>query len=53
MDKKRKRIGNRALQSGLQQVAVGALTGVFAGIVVTLYNILASRAEVFSRGVYA
>lgn len=37
---------------GAQIVAVGAVTGLFAGIVVTLYNRLASLAEEFSQGYY-
>ena len=38
---------------GFQIVAVGAFTGAFAGIVVTLYNILVEMSEEFSRGYYA
>lgn len=38
---------------GLQIVLVGALTGTFAGVVVTLYTVLAAMAEDFSRGYYA
>ena len=38
---------------GLQIVLVGALTGTFAGVVVTLYTVLAAMAEEFSRGYYA
>ena len=37
---------------GIQIVAVGALTGLFAGLVVTLYNALAKMSEEFSRGYY-
>lgn len=37
---------------GLQIVLVGALTGTFAGVVVTLYTVLAAMAEEFSRGYY-
>ena len=37
----------------LQIVLVGALTGTFAGVVVTLYTVLAAMAEEFSRGYYA
>ena len=37
---------------GAQIVAVGAVTGLFAGVVVTLYNRLASLAEEFSQGYY-
>lgn len=38
---------------GAQIVLVGALTGTFAGVVVTLYTVLTSMAEEFSRGYYA
>ena len=44
----RKHLGN-----GFQIVLVGALTGTFAGVVVTLYTVLAAMAEDFSRGDYA
>ena len=44
----RKHLGN-----GFQIVLVGALTGTFAGVVVTLYTVLAAMAEDFSRGYYA
>lgn len=45
---RRQRIG-----FGAQLVLVGALTGTFAGVVVTLYTVLAAMAEEFSRGYYA
>ena len=47
-----KRHFKRRLGNGLQIVLVGALTGAFAGVVVTLYTVLASMAEDFSRGYY-
>ncbi len=50
--KKMKKIGDKAYHYGFQLVAVGALTGLFAGLVVTLYNVLTSYAEDFSRGYY-
>ncbi|MDE5897185.1 MAG: chloride channel protein, partial [Clostridia bacterium] len=46
-----KRIGSKA-GSGAQIVVVGGLTGLFAGIVVTLYNLLASMTEEFASGYY-
>ena len=42
----------RRLGEGAQLVLVGALTGAFAGVLVTLYTVLASMAEEFSRGYY-
>lgn len=47
-----RKIGNKAYHYGIQLVAVGALTGFFSGLVVTLYTLLASMAEEFSRGYY-
>lgn len=44
--------GNKAYHYGVQLVAVGGLTGFFAGLVVTLYTLLAAMAEEFSRGYY-
>lgn len=38
--------------NGIQIVAVGALTGLFAGVIVTLYSALAKMSEEFSRGYY-
>lgn len=51
MKKRMVRLKRRA-GTGLQIVLVGALTGVFAGVIVTLYNLLATLAEEFSRGYY-
>lgn len=51
MKQKIQNLGNKA-HYGAQIVSVGALTGLFAGLVVTLYNVLASMAEEFSRGYY-
>lgn len=53
MRKKIRKIGDTAYHYGVQLVAVGALTGLFAGIAVTLYNVLASIGEDFSRDIYA
>ncbi len=50
--KNHKSFGNVAYHYGVQLVAVGALTGFFAGVVVTFYTILVSMAEEFSRGYY-
>lgn len=46
-----KAIGNKA-GYGVQIVAVGALTGAFAGVVVTLYNVLVVMCEEFSVEYY-
>ncbi len=51
MKAKVKRFGNKA-NYGIQIIAVGALTGLFAGVIVTLYNALAKMSEEFSRGYY-
>ena len=37
----------------IQLIFVGALTGIFAGVVVTLYNILVKQGEAISQDVYA
>ena len=52
MKKKLEKIKSNAYHYGVQLVAVGALTGLFAGAVVTIYNVLTTKAESFSRGVY-
>lgn len=39
--------------NALQLILVGSVTGVFAGAVVTLYNLLAKRGEEVSRDLYA
>ena len=46
------KIKDKAYHYGVQLVAVGALTGLFAGIAVTLYNVLANIGEGFSRDIY-
>ena len=46
------RNGKIRLGDGLQIVLAGMLTGVFAGVTVTLFNMLAGMAEEFSRGYY-
>nr|MDE6273724.1 ClC family H(+)/Cl(-) exchange transporter [Clostridiales bacterium] len=51
MKEKIQKLGDKA-HYGAQIVSVGALTGLFAGLVVTLYNVLASLSEEFSRGYY-
>ena len=37
----------------IQLIFVGALSGIFAGVVVTLYNILVKQGEAISQDVYA
>ena len=49
--KRRERLAKHAW-FGLQIVFTGGLTGLFAGIVITFYNILCEMAEDFSRGYY-
>lgn len=51
MKDKMKRLGKKA-NYGAQIVAVGSITGLFVGLVVTLYNVIAALAEDFSRGYY-
>lgn len=51
MKAKVKKFGDKA-NYGIQIVAVGALTGLFAGVIVTLYSALAKMSEEFSRGYY-
>ena len=46
-----KRFGKKA-RIGIQITGVGAITGLFVGIVVTLYNIATSYAEKFARCYY-
>ncbi len=50
--KKKKRRGNR-YRNFIELVAVGSLTGVFAGAVVTLFTLLVHEGEKLSRGAYA
>ena len=52
--KKHDRGARRRPRAGieLQLVLVGMLTGLFAGVIVTLYTLLASLSEEFSRGYY-
>lgn len=52
MQTKLKKIGNNAYRLGVQLVAVGGLTGLFAGLAVTLFNALLELCEEFSRGYY-
>ena len=51
-EKKRKNRGS-VYRNAVQLVAVGAVTGIFAGAVVTLYNLFASSGEEISRDIYA
>lgn len=37
----------------IQLIAVGSVTGVFAGVIVTLFTMLTHEGELFSHGVYA
>ena len=46
-----KRFGKKA-NNGLQIVLVGGITGLFVGVTVTLYNVLASKTEGFARWYY-
>lgn len=52
MKKQLSKLGNKAYHYGVQLVAVGSLTGLFAGLVVTLYQALTHMAEEFARGYY-
>lgn len=51
--KQKRKERNGAPRNVLQLLLVGAVTGVFAGGVVTLFNILAVKGEAFSRDAYA
>lgn len=51
MKDKVKKFGGKA-NYGFQIVAVGALTGLFAGLIVTLYNALAKMCEHFASGMF-
>ena len=51
--KKKKTKVNIHGKNALQLILVGSVTGVFAGAVVSLFNILAHIGEGFSRGAYA
>lgn len=48
----RKGFGRKAYRYGVELVAVGALTGFFSGLVVTLYSAVATITEQFARGYY-
>ena len=50
--KKQKKTG-RLYRSFIELVAVGCITGIFSGIIVTAFTILAHEGEEISRGVYA
>lgn len=47
-----KRIGYAFYRRGISHLLLGGVTGLFAGLIVTIYNILASYGESFSRGAY-
>ncbi len=47
-----KSIQKKAKRYAVQIVAVGAITGVFAGLVVTLYNVVAEMTAEFARGYF-
>ncbi len=51
MKAKVKKFGDKT-NYGIQIISVGALTGLFAGVIVTLYGALAKLSEEFSRGYY-
>ncbi len=51
--KQKKKTGGNLYRNFLELVAVGSVTGIFAGVVVTLFNILVHEGEHLSRGVYA
>ncbi len=53
MKKTAKKNNNKIYHYGVQLISVGALTGLTAGLIVTLYNVIEHEAELFSRGVYA
>lgn len=50
--KEKRALFGRRLGNGLQLVLFGALTGAFAGVIVTCYTLLAAMSEEFSRGYY-
>ena len=50
--RERRKFFRRSLGNGARLVLFGALTGAFVGVIVTLYTVLASLAEDFSRGYY-
>lgn len=52
IEKRRKKSGN-LYRNMVQLVAVGGVTGICAGAVVTLFNILAEKGEEISRNAYA
>lgn len=45
-------VKKKVYRNAVQLVSVGGVTGIFAGAVVTLYNLLAEEGEELSRGVY-
>ncbi len=53
IEKKHKKSKGSIHHNALQLLLVGAVTGVFAGAVVTLFNILAAKGEELSRDAYA
>lgn len=53
MQKKQNKKKGNLYQSFIELIMVGSVTGVFAGAVVTLFNILAHEGEEISRNAYA
>lgn len=53
IEKKQKKKNGNLYRNILQLVAVGSVTGVCAGAVVTLFTILAEKGEALSQGAYA
>lgn len=53
VQKRKKKLLGSVYKNAVELVLVGGLTGLFVGIVVTLFTLLAHDGEVISRGVYA
>lgn len=53
IEKKHNKKKGNLYQSFIELVMVGCVTGVFAGAIVTFFNILAHEGEIISRDVYA
>ncbi len=51
--KKQSTVKDKAYHYGIQLVAVGSLTGLFAGVVITFFHVLVEKAELFARDIYA
>ena len=50
---KNKKTGGNIYKNFIQLVSVGSVTGIFAGAIVTLFNVLVHEGETISRDVYA